>query len=247
MDDAHDAPTPYRYSTPPSTPTGQASGQSSYTPAPSVQPRPVYIPPPPLPTRGGKPPREDPSLLQHLLHAGRELFVFAILFVIVLFVSRQIVQNVQVKGTSMAPTLHTDELILVDTLSYRIHPPRRDDIIIFKPPVDVAANEDFVKRVIGLPGETVQVKHGLVYINGKLLDEPFVTMPHTYDWGPGKVPSSDLFVLGDNRNASYDSHLWRTPYLSQSAIMGRVLLSYWPLDSLHFFSLPIFSTLLPRL
>jgi len=243
MDDAHDAPTPYLSPTPPAS-TG--SEQPSSTPAPPSLPSPVSIPAPPVTTYDGKPPRQDSSLPQHLLHAGRELFVFAVLFVIVLFVSRQVVQNVQVKGTSMAPTLHTDELILVDTLSYRLHPPRRDDIIIFKPPADVATNEDFVKRVIGLPGETVQIKHGLVYINGTRLDEPFVTMPHTKDWGPGTVPSGDLYVLGDNRDLSYDSHLWRNPYLSQSAIMGRVLLSYWPLDSLHFFSLPIFSTLLPR-
>jgi signal peptidase I len=180
-----------------------------------------------------------------LLRLLREVATTALLVIVVFAASRMLVQNVQVHGTSMLPTLQNGEYVLVDTLSYHFHAPARGDIIIFHPPVD--PGEDYVKRVVALPGETVQVKTGTVYVNGKALPEPYVRMPHTYSWGPERVPRDDVFVLGDNRDISYDSHLWRNdqgqpiPFLSEKQIIGRAMLAYWPAQDLHVFTSPAFA------
>ena len=174
-----------------------------------------------------------------LVSLGREFASTAVLVLVVFGASRLLVQNVQVRGTSMFPTLQNGEYILVDRLSYRLHSPARGDIIIFHPPV--APDEDYVKRIIGLPGDRVQVKSGTVYVNGERLSEPYVRMPHTYNWGPGRVPAGDLFVLGDNRDVSYDSHWWG--YLKQDRVIGRAMLAYWPPKDLNVFSAPVFAGL----
>jgi signal peptidase I len=175
----------------------------------------------------------------------REVATTALLVIVVFAASRMVVQNVQVHGTSMLPTLQNGEYVLVDTLSYHLHAPARGDIIIFHPPVDPRA--DYVKRVIGLPGEAIQVTRGTVYVNGKALAEPYVRLPHTYSWGPGRVPRGDIFALGDNRDISYDSHLWRNdqgqpaPFLPTRQIIGRAMLAYWPAQDLHVFTSPAFA------
>ena len=175
----------------------------------------------------------------------REVASTALLVLVVFGVSHVAVQNVQVHGISMLPTLQDGEYVLLDTLSYRLHNPNRGDIIVFHPPVD---SENFVKRVIGLPGDRIEVRSGTVYLNGKALSEPYIHMPHTYSWGPGRVPRGDLFVLGDNRDLSYDSHLWHStqgqaiPYLAENQVIGRVMLIYWPFNDLHLFSAPAFAT-----
>lgn len=174
----------------------------------------------------------------------REIASTALLVVVMVTASRLAVQNVQVRGLSMFPTLRNDEYILVDTLSYRLHAPQRGDIIIFHPPVD---HEDYVKRVIGLPGDLVAVKGGTVYVNGKSLSEPYVRMPHTYSWSARHVPPGHIFVLGDNRDASYDSHLWTDtqgqpiPFLAENQVIGRAMLAYWPPSDLHLFTAPAFA------
>ncbi len=174
----------------------------------------------------------------------REFATTALLVLVVVGVSRFVVQNVQVRGVSMLPTLQNGEYVLVDTLSYRLHGPERGDIIIFHPPVD---HEDYVKRVIGLPGDLVGVENGTVYINGRPLPEPYIRMPHTYSWSARRVPPGDIFVLGDNRNVSYDSHLWTNdqgqpiPFLAINQIVGRAMLSYWPPNDLHLFNAPAFA------
>ena len=183
-------------------------------------------------------------MMRRILGLVREVASTAILVIVVVGVSRLLVQNVQVRGLSMSPTLQNGEYMLVDTLSYRLHAPNRGDIIIFHPPVD---NEDYVKRVIGLPGDIVAVKAGTVYIDGKTLNEPYVRMPHTYTWGPERVPSGRIFVLGDNRDESYDSHLWTNsqgrpiPFLAENQIIGRAMLAYWPPGDLHLFTAPAFA------
>jgi len=207
-----------------------------------VAPRPVLKPPPP--------PRRELSPARRLMNVAREALLTVGLVVVVFFASRQVVQNVEVQGHSMDTTLETNELILVDTLSYKLHPPRRGDIIILHPPVFGAESEDYVKRVIGLPGETVRVRHGTVYINGKTLSEPYLTQSHTYDWPPEggaqTVPPGKLFVLGDNRDISYDSHEWATPWLAEDQVIGRAMIAYWPLKDFHLFSAPIFSTIVMK-
>lgn len=169
---------------------------------------------------------------------GRRLLIFAresattLLLTAVLFAAtRMAIANVRIDGISMLPTVHTGELALVDTLSYHFHGPQRGDVIILHPPVE--SSDDYIKRVIGLPGDRIQVVDGTVYVNGERLREPYLHEPHTYNWGPARVPRGDVFVLGDNRDVSYDSHMWPTPWLAENQIVGRAVLVYWPLSDLH--------------
>ena len=163
----------------------------------------------------------------------RELLEMAILTIAIFLVVRVALQNFRVEGESMEPNLHNDEYILVNKIDYLLHSPQRGDVIVFKA---VPANEpdkDFIKRVIGLPGETVQVKNETVYINGHKLNEPYNHYPPEYTFGPSKVPPGSYFVLGDNRNNSEDSHLWK--WLPRSDIIGKAWVSYWPPSDLHIF------------
>ena len=182
--------------------------------------------------------------MKRVISLAREVASTVLLVAVGVAASRLLVQNVQVRGLSMFPTLQNGEYMLVDTLSYRLHPPQRGDIIIFHPPVD---HEDYVKRVIGLPGDLVAVRDGTVYINGKPLPEPYLRMPHTYSWSAERVPPGDLFVLGDNRDQSYDSHMWTNiqgqpiPFLAENQVIGRAMLSYWPPSDLRLFTSPAFA------
>jgi signal peptidase I len=133
----------------------------------------------------------------------------------------------RIQGQSMEPTLHTGEFVITNKISYLLHEPQRGDIIVFiAPHSNVPAREDdYIKRVIGLPGETVTVSNGQVLIDGQPLDEPYIAEPPTYNrsWtvGPG-----EYFVLGDNRNHSNDSHDWGM--LKREAILGKAWVIYWP-------------------
>jgi len=171
----------------------------------------------------------------------REILSTVALVLVIGGAGHLLVRSVQVDGISMLPTVHTGELLFVDTLSYRLHAPQRGDIIILHPPVDT--QENYIKRIIGLPGDRVQVEHGTVYIDSKPLSEPYLHEPRTYNWGPGRVPAGDYFVLGDNRDVSYDSHMWPVgeTYLARNEIVGRAVLAYWPLPDLHLFGGPAYA------
>ena len=123
----------------------------------------------------------------------------------------------------MNPTLQNGEYVLVSRLSYKLNLPQRGDIIVFSYPVDT--NQDLIKRVIGLPGETVSVRNSQVLINGVLLEEPYIAQEPLYS-GEWTVPNGQLFVLGDNRNDSKDSHQWGM--LPVENIIGKALIIYWP-------------------
>ncbi len=171
----------------------------------------------------------------------REVLSTVALVLVIGAAGHLLVRSVQVDGVSMLPTVHTGELLFVDTLSYRLHAPRRGDIIILHPPVDT--QENYIKRVIGLPGDRVQVEKGTVYIDGAALSEPYLHLPGHYNWGPARVPAGDYFVLGDNRDVSYDSHEWPAgeTYLPRNEIVGRAVLAYWPLPDLHLFGGPAYA------
>ncbi len=126
----------------------------------------------------------------------------------------------------MQPTLHEGEFILVNKLAYRLGDYQRGDIIVFHHD----PTEDYIKRVIGLPGDTVEVRDGHVYINNQMLDETYIAAPPRYS-GTWKVPDGQLFVLGDNRNQSSDSHQWG--YVPEGTVVGRALVIYWPLQNLQ--------------
>ncbi|HSB00691.1 MAG TPA: signal peptidase I [Anaerolineales bacterium] len=146
-----------------------------------------------------------------------------ILAVVLYFGINAVSARVRVDGFSMRPTLQDGEYILVNKLAYKTGEPVRGDIIVFIFPVN--PQEDLIKRVIGLPGETVSVHNGVVTVNGVPLTEPYIASPPAYD-GDWVVPQDELFVLGDNRNDSRDSHQWS--FLPIENVIGKAVVIYWP-------------------
>ena len=170
----------------------------------------------------------------------REILETVVLAVILFLAINLISARVRVEGYSMVPTLDNGEYVLISRLSYVTGNYRRGDIIVFRPPMypDISywqrlfglpgfddQYEDYIKRIIGLPGETVKIENGTVYINDVPLVEPYIEAPPDYSnvW---TVPEGQLFVLGDNRNNSADSHAWG--FLPEKNILGKALLVYWP-------------------
>ena len=163
----------------------------------------------------------------------RELLQTVALTLVIFLGVRAGVQNFRVDGQSMEPNLQNGEYILVNKIDYMIQAPQRGDIIVFRA---IPANEpdrDFVKRVIGLPGEKVAVHNGAVFINNRRLSEPYIRTPPDYTFPDSVVPPNNYFVLGDNRNNSMDSHMWR--WLPREDIVGKAWISYWPPASVQVF------------
>jgi signal peptidase I len=144
----------------------------------------------------------------------------------------------------MEPNLHNDEYILVNKVDYMLHSPQRGDVIVFRAVPAGQPDRDFIKRVIGLPGETVAVHGGYVFINGHRLIEPYINAQHrpTYTFPREKVPRGDYFVLGDNRNNSFDSSKWPSTWLPRSDIIGKAWVSYWPPADVSLFQTPSFAS-----
>jgi signal peptidase I len=131
----------------------------------------------------------------------------------------------------MLPTLQLGDRLVVEKISHYWRDWQRGDIVVFAPPpalVSLGYDPDnvLIKRVVALPGETVEVKEGRVWVNGAPLAEPYGATPAEYTWGPAVVPPGCVFVLGDNRNASNDSHVWG--FLDERLILGRAWVRFWP-------------------
>jgi signal peptidase I len=148
------------------------------------------------------------------------LFLAAILFLLINTLSARI----RVESISMQPTLFEGDMILVNRLAYKLGFPQRGDIIIFRTPTHPDP-DPYVKRVIGLPNDKISITDGFVSVNGNLLRESYIKTPPNYS-GDWKVPSGTLFVLGDNRNNSSDSHKWG--YVPIESVIGKALVIYWP-------------------
>jgi len=163
---------------------------------------------------------------------------------VIMFVAvRAVAQNFVVEGASMLPTFHHGELVIVNRLAYRSFDvswlpgidesnwrpfgrPEVGDVVVFKFPRN--PDRDFIKRVIALPGQTVEIRNGGVLVDGVALVESYVLDTPTYIYGPEVVPEGQVFVLGDNRNNSYDSHSWGM--LERKLIIGRADVRYWPFE-----------------
>jgi signal peptidase I len=126
----------------------------------------------------------------------------------------------------MEPTMHTNEYLLVNKVSYMVGDPQRGDIVVLRYPQD--PRRDFIKRIIALPGEEVEVRGGSVYINGRALEEPYIKDRPVYTYPKKRVPENDFFVLGDNRNNSHDSHVW--DWLPRDYLIGKAWVAYWPIQ-----------------
>ena len=135
-----------------------------------------------------------------------------------------VIQVFHIPAGSMLPTLKTNDRIIVDKTAYRDRLPQRGDIIIFSPTEQLKRekfNDKFVKRIIGLPGERIAVKQGKVYVNGKIIQESYITEPAQYEHQSTLIPKNSYFVLGDNRNNSYDSHYWG--FVPRNLIFGKII------------------------
>lgn len=151
------------------------------------------------------------------------LAIAAVMFVAI----RLTIESAPVSGTSMLPTLQSSgERLLVNRLAYVFGTPQRGDIITLHSPDAPKGSRPYIKRIIGLPGETVAVQNGKVYINGQPLTEPYIMEPMTYTMSPEVVPKGYYFVLGDNRNISDDSHIWGM--LAKDRIIGKAWVVIWP-------------------
>ncbi len=158
----------------------------------------------------------------------REILITVVLAAAIFFIARETIQTYEVFMTSMEPNFHEGQRVVVVKAAYWswIGQPARGDVIIFKAPN--GSDEDFIKRVIGLPGDTVEVKNGAVYVNNVKLDEPYVRDAPGYTMAKKKIPGDKYFVLGDNRNHSNDSHNdW---LVDKQDIHGKAWLSTWPPD-----------------
>jgi len=154
-----------------------------------------------------------------------------------------LIQPFYVKGASMEPSFYDKEYLIIDEISYRFHEPTRGDIVVFRYPRD--PEEYFIKRVVGLPGEKVQIKDGSVYIyndkypDGTKLEESYLpadVKTYALNEDPTILSSTEYYVLGDNRNASKDSRSFGA--VDQKFLTGRVLLRGWPFDRVNVFSAP---------
>ena len=147
---------------------------------------------------------------------------------VALFLISYIVGTFYVPSGSMKPTFVPIDYIIVNKLLYRITEPKRGDIVVFSPP-HKKNSPDYIKRVIGLPNETLEVRDGQVLIDGKELEEAYIPEEQkpAYDYGPVKIPGGCFFMMGDNRNNSEDSHVWG--FLPRKNIEGKASLIFWPI------------------
>jgi signal peptidase I len=183
-----------------------------------------------------KSPSVGAGILRFLVDVAETVILAAVLFLGINAISARI----RVDGYSMEPTLHDGEFVIVNKLAYRFGEPGHGDVIVFRYPRD--PQQEYIKRVIGLPGDRVQIVNGEVYINDERIDEPYVASAPRYqtEW---TVPDNNLFVLGDNRNNSSDSHNWGP--VPMENVIGRALFVYWPPDSWGAIEHPITASAAP--
>ena len=189
---------------------------------------------------------------------AREITEAVLIALVVLLVLQTTVRNFKVEGSSMVPTLEGGQYLVVDRAAFfkfdkerlsravpfwktpeakpqfAFDPPTRGEVIVFNYPLD--PRKDFVKRVVGLPGETVEVRGGIVLVDGDALPEPYLQRKDSSDASPLTLREKEYYVIGDNRRNSNDSRSWGA--VPEDNIVGRVWLVYWPWDDIHFVDSP---------
>ena len=153
----------------------------------------------------------------------RDIAETLLLTLVIFLVVNSLTGRFQVRGSSMEPSLHSDQYLIVSKLSYRLGEPQRGDIVVFEPPN--GATEDYIKRIVGLPGELVEARDNSIWIDGFRLDEPY-TFNFTPYQGSWLLGEDEYFVLGDNRDNSSDSSHWGP--LTSENLVGKTWLCYWP-------------------
>ncbi len=172
------------------------------------------------------PQKPDQGKKQSML-VGEILESVAIAVILAVIIRFFLFQPFYIPSGSMEPTLKPGDRIIVNKITYRFSTPERGDIMVFKYPRD--PERDFIKRVVGLPGENIEIKDSIVYINKKQAPQPFLAPGISFaNFGPVKIPEGNYFMMGDNRNNSEDSRVWGT--LPGENIVGKAMFKYWPLN-----------------
>lgn len=184
------------------------------------------LPPQPDPNN----PKVRPGWLTFMIETLQTIVLAVVLY----FLIDSVIARVRVENISMQPTLQSGEFILVNKLAYKLSDVTRGDIVIFHFPQD--PREDYIKRVIGIPGDTITVQNSQVLVNNHPLTEPYIAAEPQYT-GTWTVPPDRIFVLGDNRNQSSDSHSWG--FVPYENLVGKALVIYWPIDQFKLLSQPL--------
>lgn len=159
----------------------------------------------------------------------REIGITVLIAVAIFALLRSTVQGYTVEYSCMLPNIEEGEWVMVNKASYFFSDPERGDVVVFNPPEELHSDYPFIKRVIGLPGDTVEIRNGTVFINSTPIEEPYVFPEPAWrykDFGPEKIPDGQYFVLGDNRNDSNDSRSWGL--VARENIIGKAWFIYWP-------------------
>jgi signal peptidase I len=177
------------------------------------------------------PPR--PLLVQWWQKWGENIQILVLALGLAFLIRTFVAEPRYIPSESMLPTLETGDRLIVEKLSYYSRPPLRGDIVVFAPPPQLQeqgyqGDQAFIKRVIGLPGDTIAVRDSRVFVNQQLLTEAYIAEPPNYLMSPIVVPPAQLFVMGDNRNNSNDSHIWG--FLPKENIVGHACFRFWPLE-----------------
>jgi signal peptidase I len=175
----------------------------------------------------------QPLLVQWWQKWGENIIILVLALGLAFVIRTFVAEPRYIPSESMFPTLEVGDRLIVEKLSYHSHPPQRGDIVVFAPPPQLQQQgyleeQAFIKRVIGLPGNTIEIKNGHVYVDRELLTETYIAEAPNYAMSPMVVPPDQLFVMGDNRNNSNDSHVWG--FLPQSNIIGHACFRFWPID-----------------
>ena len=172
-----------------------------------------------IPSRSSKRKKKEKSALREMLEVV--VVALALAFLIKTFV----VGNFWIPSESMVPTIEVNDKVIVTNFSYWFAEPERGDVIVFRFPHD--PKKDYIKRCIGLSGETIQFKDSKLYVNGELVEEPYLPEGLEFeDYGPVQVPEGQYFMCGDNRNHSSDSRVWG--FVEKKLIIGKAQVIYWP-------------------
>lgn len=176
----------------------------------------------------------DPEKKSGFRRALVEILQTLLLAALLYFAIDAVFARVRVVNISMQPTFVEGDVLLVNKLAYKLGKLHTGDVVIFHNPNDV--EEDYIKRLIGKPGDVVRVEGGIVFVNNIPLEEDYIADPPYYS-GEWMVPQGSVFVLGDNRNQSSDSHSWG--YVPLEDLVGKALVVYWPLDAVKVIKLPV--------
>jgi signal peptidase I len=174
-----------------------------------------------------------PLLKQWWQKWGENIQILILALGLAVFIRTFVAEPRYIPSESMVPTLEVGDRLIVEKLSYYGHLPHRGDIVVFAPPPQLQeqgyqADQAFIKRVIGVPGDTVAVQNGRVFVNRELLTEAYIAEQPNYPMSPIVVPPDALFVMGDNRNNSNDSHIWG--FLPTANVVGHACFRFWPVE-----------------